>query len=200
MKVLGLTGSIGSGKSTVSRFFQALGAEVIDADVIAREVVRPGEPAWDEIVEEFGEEVLTCNLNLDRKKLAEIIFADKEKREKLNRITHPRIIGKIRELVDRYRQERKAEAVIIEAALIVERGGLGELISGLIVVTADENAQVERLTNERGFTREEALARIRAQMSSMEKAAHATYVIDNSGSLEDTARQVNALWREIKNQ
>jgi dephospho-CoA kinase len=196
MKVIGLTGNIGSGKSTVARMLEALGARVIDADQVAREVVEPGEPAWREILDEFGEEIIGCNARVNRKRLADIVFADASAREKLNRITHPRIIERIKEKIERYRREG-AKVVIVEAALIVERGGLRDMIDKLVVVTAEEDKQIERLLKEGRFTRHEVLARIRAQMKAEEKAAHADFVIDNSGSLESTAKQVLRLWDEL---
>ncbi|MCH8029936.1 MAG: dephospho-CoA kinase [Candidatus Dadabacteria bacterium] len=196
MKVIGLTGSLGAGKSTVARMFGVLGASVIDADQVARAVVAPRLPAWEDIIEEFGEEVLNCDSTLNRKKLAEIVFADPEKRERLNSITHPRIIEEITNMVERHRAEG-TEVLLIEAALIAEKGGMGGLISALIVVTADEESQINRVMIDRRLSREEALLRLRAQMSGEEKAARATYVIDNSGSLQDTARQVQELWEEL---
>ncbi|MEE9251785.1 MAG: dephospho-CoA kinase [Thermodesulfobacteriota bacterium] len=196
MKVIGLTGSLGAGKSTVARMFGVLGASVIDADQVARAVVAPRLPAWEDIIEEFGEEVLNCDSTLNRKRLAEIVFADPEKRERLNSITHPRIIEEITNMVERHRAEG-TEVLLIEAALIAEKGGMGGLISALIVVTADEESQINRVVIDRGLSREEALLRLRAQMSGEEKAARATYVIDNSGSLQDTARQVQELWEEL---
>lgn len=196
MKTIGLTGNLGAGKSAVARMFQALGAKCIDADIIAREVVMPSKPAWDDIVEEFGLEILNCNGEIDRKKLAKIVFSDKDKLVRLNEITHPRIIDAIKLLVDGHRNEA-AEVVIIEAALIVEKGGLGDLVTGLIVVTADENSQIERVVAQRGMTREEVEERIRTQMPTEEKVKHATWVVDNSGSLNKTAAQVGEIWEEL---
>lgn len=187
---------MGAGKSTVARMFAVLGASVIDADQVARAVVAPRLPAWEDIIEEFGEEVLNCDSTLNRKKLAEIVFADAEKRERLNAITHPRIIEQIKEMVERHRAQG-AGVVLIEAALIAEKEGMGGLISALIVVTADEESQISRVMSERGLLREEAELRLRAQMSGEEKAARATYLIDNSGSLEDTAQQVQELWEKL---
>lgn len=196
MKVYGLTGNFGVGKSTVSRILRVLGARVIDADEVARAIVEPGQPAWEDIVEEFGPEVLNCDSTLNRKRVAEIAFSDPGMLGRLNSITHPRIIAHIRELVEHERQEG-AGVVLIEAALIVEKGGLKDLLDGLIVVTAPIEAQVRRLCEERGFSEEEARARIESQMPEEEKVLHATYVIDNSGTRENTARQVDGIWREI---
>ena len=197
MKIVGLTGNIASGKSVVASMFRELGASIIDADQIARLVVEPGQPAWKEIVERFGEEVLNSDGTINRSRLGEIVFRDGEKREELNRITHPRIIEKIKELIEKHRKEG-AEAVIVEAALIAERGGMKPIISDLIVVTADEETQISRLTQRVGLSREEALLRIKSQMPISEKVKHATYVIDNSGNLEETRDQVKKVWEMIR--
>lgn len=197
MKVIGLTGNIACGKSVVANMFRELGASIIDADQVARLVVEPGQPAWEGIVERFGEWVLNPDRTINRSRLGEIVFRDVEKREELNRITHPRIIEKIRELIEKHRKEG-AEIVIVEATLIVEKGGMKPIISDLIVVTADEETQTSRLTQRVGLSREEALLRIKSQMPISEKVKHATYVIDNSGDLEETRNQVKKVWEMIK--
>ena len=197
MKVIGLTGNIACGKSVVASMFQELGASIIDADQVARLVVEPGQPAWKEIVERFGEEVLNPDGTINRNQLGEIVFRDGEKREELNRITHPRIIGKIKELIEEHRNEG-AGVVIVEAALIAEKGGMKPIISDLIVVMADEETQMKRLTQMVGLSREEALLRIKSQMSISEKVKHATYVIDNSANLEETREQVKKVWEIIR--
>ncbi|GIW46628.1 MAG: dephospho-CoA kinase [Deltaproteobacteria bacterium] len=196
MKVIGLTGNIGCGKSVVAKMFEELGAKVIDADQIARMIVQPGEPAWKEIVEKFGKGILKDDGTIDRQKLGKIVFEDEGKREELNQITHPRIIGKIRELIEKYRRENQ-KVVIVEAALIVEKGGLRDIIDELIVVTSDEETQIKRLVEGRGLSKEEAISRIKSQMPVEEKVKHATYVIDNSGSLEETRKQVERIWKNI---
>lgn len=196
MKVIGITGNIASGKSTVARMFGERGARLIDADEIARIVVEPGEPAWKEIVGEFGKEVLGADNHINRKKLADIVFSDETGRKRLNEITHPKIMEKIRGLVREYEKER-TPVVVIEATLIVEKGGLKDLIDGLIVVTADEETQIRRLVEGKGYTRDEALARLRAQMPAREKMIYGDYVIDNSGSLEDTRARVKAVSEAI---
>ncbi len=196
MKVVGITGNIGAGKTTVARMFERLGARLIDADQVAREVVRPGTPAWEEILEEFGDEVLRCDGTIDRKRLAAVVFRDETKRRKLMCITHPRIIESIRHALERMRSEG-VEVAVVEAALIVEGRGLMEMLDALVVVTADEETQIERLLRNRGLTREEAVLRLKAQMPAEEKARHATYVIDNSGTPEETERRVRAVWEEL---
>ena len=196
MKVIGITGNIASGKSTVARMFEALGARIIDADEIARIVVEPGEPAWKEIVGEFGKDILEPGGAIDRKRLGGIVFGDEARRKRLNEITHPRIMERIRGLVREYEKE-KAPVVMIEAALIVEKGGLKDLIDALIVVTADEETQIRRLMEGKGYSREEAVSRLRAQMPAREKMIHGDYIIDNSGSLEDTRARAKAVSEAI---
>ena len=196
MKVLGLTGNIASGKSTVARMLEGMGARIIDADQIAREVVEPEKPAWVDIVKKFGPGILSPDGTIDRRRLGEIVFGDESQRRLLMDITHPRIKEAVRERISKYKEEN-APVVIVEAALIVEKGGLREFLDGLIVVTADEEAQIERLVKRSGHTREEALARIGSQMPAGEKALHADYLIDNSGTKEETEAEVKKLWEEI---
>ncbi|MCI0453704.1 MAG: dephospho-CoA kinase [Candidatus Dadabacteria bacterium] len=196
MKVIGLTGNIACGKTVVARMFEEQGARIIDADRIARLIVEPGEPAWKEIVEKFGHKILNPDRTINRKMLGDIVFKDKERREELNNITHPRIIEKIKLMLEVCRK-KKVEVVIIEAALIVEKGGMKPIISDLILVTADEEAQITRLIKRDGLTREEALTRIRSQMPILEKAKYATYIIDNSRTLEETRMQVQEAWKKI---
>jgi dephospho-CoA kinase len=196
MEVIGLTGNIGCGKSVVARIFEGLGARVIDADRIARLVVEPGEPAWKEIVRTFREGILNPDGTINRGKLGEIVFNDKEKRDALNSITHPKIVERIKELIEELRKE-DVEVAIVEAALIVEKGGMKPLINDLIVVTADEETQIRRLIERDGFSREAALSRIKSQVPISEKVKYATYVIDNSGTLEGTRKQVEEVWKRI---
>jgi len=196
MKVIGLTGNIASGKSVVASMLEDLGAKVIDADDIARKVVEPNEPAWREIVDIFGQDILNPDETINRKELGEIIFNDNEKRKILNDITHPKIIQKARERGKTYKN-KNVEVVIIEAALIVEKGGLKDLIEKLIVVSSDKESQIERLTKRNSLSKEEALSRINSQMPTSEKTLHADYIIDNSGTIDETQKQVKSLWNKI---
>lgn len=196
MKIIGLTGNIASGKTEVAKIFEELGAKIIDADEIAREVVEPGQAAWQEIVQEFGSDILNSDGSINRKKLGGIIFNEDRKREQLNRITHPRIMAKIKETIDSYKKEN-VKLVIVEAALIVERGGLLKLIDELIVVSADAETQIKRIMTRDGLRRDEALSRIESQMPISEKTKHATYIIDNSESLEETRKRVEEVWEKI---
>lgn len=196
MKIVGLTGNIASGKSLVASILKNHGAKVIDVDDIAKKIVEPGQPTWEKIVSNFGKDILNPDGTINRKSLGEIIFNNEEKRKILNDITHPVIIESAREKVEEHKRDN-AQVVIIEAALIVEKGGLKDLIEKLIVVTSDQESQIERLAERNEYSKEEALSRINSQMPSSEKSKHGDYVIDNSGTLEETKNQVNLLWQKI---
>jgi len=194
-KVVGLTGGIGSGKSTVARMLADLGAKVVDADALARRAVEPGEPAWRDIVAEFGEDVLLPDRTIDRKKLGDIVFGDEIKRRRLNAITHPRIAAASQAEIGAHRAAG-VPIVILEAALLVENG-IHRGLDGLIVVAASPETQLRRLVARDGLSEDAARARIAAQLPLEEKVAAATHVVDNSGSLEETRRQVEAVWRKL---
>lgn len=193
MRVLGLTGGIGSGKSTVSTMFAELGADVVDADQLAREVVEPGQPALDEIVETFGRQVLLRDGRLDRVRMGDLIFHDAVAREKLNAITHPRIRERLWEEVAA--RTVRTGLLILDIPLLYENGRT-ELVDAVVVVWVDRETQVHRLMERGGLAREEAVRRNAAQMSLDEKRDRANHVIDNSGSLEETRRQVETLYRQ----
>ena len=190
MRVWGLTGNIGSGKSTVARLLAARGVPVIDADRIAREVVAPGTEALREIAARWPP-VVSADGALDRKALAALVFADPRERAALNQITHPRIAREAAARVAALAAAGQPVAVY-EAALIVENR-VYEGLAGLVVVTAPEEVQLARLHRRDGMTEAEARARIAAQLPAAEKLRHATFVIDNAGSEEDLAAQVDRL-------
>ena len=193
MRVFGLTGNIGSGKSTVAAMFREAGIPVLDADRVSREVTFPGSPAFRDIVKEFGPGILDPGGAIDRQRLAGIVFSDPSRRARLERITHPAILANIKESLARLAREGHAVA-IVEAALIHESGRKG-LVEAVISVTCDRDEQLRRLTARVGMTREQAAARVAAQMDAGEKARASEYVIDNSGDLEATRRQVARLAR-----
>lgn len=183
--VLGLTGSFGSGKSTVAAMFADLGAAVLDADQAAREVVEPGQPAYSEIVKEFGDGVLGEDRNLDRKKLAETVFNDPETRKKLNHIVHPRV----GERMARFLQEHQHDAlVILDIPLLLESSG-PKIVNKVAVVTTDEKSRFGRL-HAKGFNEREIIARLGTQMPQARKVKLADYVIQNEGDLAATRSQV----------
>ena len=187
MLVFGLTGNIGTGKSTVARLFAERGVPVIDADQVARELVAPGTPGLAEVVARFPA-VLTASGELDRKALADRVFADAQERAALNAILHPRIGAEVRARLDRL-AARGAPIAIYEAALIVENG-LHHGLDGLIVVNAPVEEQIRRLRARDGMTEEEARARIRAQLPAQEKVKAADFVIENTGATELLRAQV----------
>ncbi|HXU70842.1 MAG TPA: dephospho-CoA kinase [Polyangia bacterium] len=195
MRVVGLTGGIATGKSTAARVLSELGARVIDADAIAREIVAPGQPALAEIVQTFGREMLLPDGTLDRKRMGAVVFADADKRRALNAITHPRIAMETQARLARLRDEGTPVAVY-EAALLVENG-VHRGLEGLIVTTCDEATQLRRLIERDGFGEAEARARIAAQASPAEKLAAATWVVDTSGPLADTKERISRIWGEI---
>lgn len=196
-KVIGLTGGIATGKSTVSAVLRRLGAEIIDADAIAREIVRPGTECLENLVREFGREILNSNGTLNRRKLAEIAFSDPDKLRRLNEITHPAIVGEIkRRLVASRTMGRTASrAVVIEAPLLFEVG-LDEIVDEIWVVALGEEEQIRRLMKRDGLKRHEAENRLRSQMPLAEKVKRADFVIDNSGPVELVEEAVRRLWRD----
>lgn len=194
-RVIGLTGGIASGKSTVAAMLRDEGAHIVDADVLARDVVAPGTPALAEIAERFGPGVLHGDGSLDRKQLGAMVFADPEARRALERITHPRIAAAGQEAIA-HLAARGVDPVIYEAALIVEKQ-LHAWMNGLIVVAVPPAVQLERLTARDGLDQDAARARLAAQLPLADKVAVADHVIDNSGTLEATRAQVQALWQRL---
>jgi dephospho-CoA kinase len=193
--LVGLTGGIGSGKSTVSAMLAERGAEIIDADHIAREVVMPGTPAWCKIRDHFGPGVLFPDGFIDRKALADIVFADPAKLALLNEITHPAIFARIADRLEAAAQGRNV-VVVLDAALLLETG-LAQRVDMVIVAHSPTEVRVQRLAS-RGVSSAQANARITAQFSEDERLARADLVIDNSGTLEDLGEQVDEAWRELR--
>jgi dephospho-CoA kinase len=190
---VGLTGGIASGKSTVSAILAELGAVVIDADLIAREVVARGTSGLAAVVEEFGSDVLTPEGDLDRAAMGALVFADPAARRRLEAIVHP--------LVHRRSAELEADApedavVVHDIPLLAEVGRAGSF-DAVVVVDAPAELQVERMVEDRGWSREEAASRIAAQATREQRLAIATYVVDNTGSLDDLRRQVEAIHAQL---
>jgi dephospho-CoA kinase len=196
MKRLGLTGGIASGKSAIAEMLRELGFHVIDADELGHTLMEPGRPAFSEIVKEFGEGVIDGAGRIDRRRLGEMVFADRRKLEKLNAILHPRVEEEMSRQFAEWEEEGVRDAAFVEAALLVE-AGYQKKLDGLVVAWCKPEQQIERLLA-RGMSREEALRRIAAQMPAQEKLAHATVRIDCSGSLEETRRQVEELAGKLK--
>ena len=194
MRVIGLTGGIGSGKSTVSSLFRELGAEVVDADQLAHEVVEPGEPSLAEIVAAFGDELLQPDGRLDRARLAAIVFKDAAARARLEAITHPRIRRRLDEEVAARRL--RPGLLVLDIPLLYERPP-NDTIQAVVVVWVDPATQLKRLL-ERGLDEVDARSRIAAQLPLDAKREMADYVIDNSGSRQQTRRQVEELYRRLQ--
>lgn len=199
MRLVGLTGGIGSGKSSVGRLLAAHGAVVIDADRVAREIVEPGEPALDEIVARFGPAILDDQGQLDRAALAAIVFEDEESRRDLEEITHPRIgeriLARIAEVAGGEHVDGEDHVVIVEHPLLIEKGQ-ADAYENLVVVLADEERRLERLAA-RGVDAADARARMRAQATDEERRAAATHLIVNDGTMDDLTSDVEALWAQL---
>lgn len=195
MLTVGLTGGIGSGKSAASRLLVEHGAVVLDADVIAREVVEPGTPGLARLVEHFGPEILRPDGSLDRAALGARAFSDPEALKALNGIVHPLVGERTAELLE---QARAAGATVVvhDVPLLVENG-LAPLYDAVIVVAATPQTQHDRLVRLRGMSASEAQQRIDAQASLADKLAVATHVIENDGPLEELAPQVERIWRDL---
>lgn len=198
MTIIGLTGGIASGKSTVSRILKELGAEVIDADLVAKEIIRPQSPAWKELVAAFGKGILNDDKTINRRKLGQIVFGNSTALAKLNAITHPRIIEKIKDKIREIQNRDEQKIIVIDAPLLIE-AGMVPLTDEVWVVVVDPETQLHRLMARDHFTFQEALNRLNAQLPLAEKMKYARRIIDNRGSIEETAREVRRLWEELQN-
>jgi dephospho-CoA kinase len=194
--LVGLTGSIATGKSTVSRMFAHLGARVLDADLLAREVVMPGQPAYLKIVEEFGQGVVQEDGTLDRKALGAIVFAEPARRKRLEEITHPAIAARQQRILSVLDEEAFEGIVVWDVALLFETGGVAKM-DRVVVVATDPETELARLMARDGMAEAGARARIESQMPVAEKAKHAHYVIDNSGDRVQTERQVKGVYEAL---
>jgi dephospho-CoA kinase len=190
---VGLTGGIASGKSTVAELLVELGAVLIDGDALAREVVARGTPGLARVVEEFGEDLVTAEGDLDRAALGRIVFADESARRRLEAITHPLIFERYAEL----EAAAPPGAVVVHDIPLLAESGRADTFDAVIVVDVPAELQVERMVRDRGWTRDEAESRIAAQASREDRLAIATYVIDNTGSLDDLRAQVEAVYADL---
>lgn len=197
MIVAGLTGGIGTGKSTVSAIFEEAGAVIIDADKIARGVVEKGQPAWQKIVKQFGHEVLLPDKNIDRKRLADIIFNDPQQKDRLNRIVHPYVIAETDRRLKEIERDQPDAVVILDVPLLIEAGMTRDLAE-IIVVCVPETVQQQRLMDRDRLSATEALARIRSQMPIDKKKARATILIDNSASPAKTRRIALKVFEDLQ--
>ena len=197
VKVLGMTGGIGSGKSTASQILGELGAFVIDADQVGHKIYLPDTPAWREIVAAFGEAVVAPDRTIDRTKLGPIVFGAPEKLQRLNKITHGKIYADIQGQIDYIRTQETTGVVVVEAAILLE-AGWQSLIEELWVVVADEEVVITRLQQYKHMPEAQARARINAQMSNEARMAQAHQVIWNNGDLLQLRQAVEAAWQRLR--
>lgn len=193
MLQVGLTGGIGSGKSTVAGYFMGKGAYVVDFDRLAHQTQDPGSPAWDQIVKSFGKDVLNNDGTVNRSRLGEIVFGDREKLHILNDIVHPAVLMKWREHVDDILKRRSDAVVIADIPLLIETGWQ-DFFDVVILVHVSPDVQVSRIMARNGCSRREALDRVDSQMPIDDKIVYADFVIHNETSLRDTARRVDEIW------
>jgi len=193
---LGLTGGIASGKSAVAAMLRELGFAVLDADSLAHRLIEPGQPAYDEVLHEFGPEVVAPDGHVDRAKLSAIVFADRARLDRLNAIVHPRVAEVVFRQFEEWQRNGTRDAAFVEAALLIE-SGIHKKLDGLVVAWCKPEQQLERLLA-RGLSEAEARRRIAAQLPVEEKLRLATEKIDCSGSLEQTRRQVEALATKLR--
>ena len=192
MRVIGLTGGVGTGKSTASKFLQQMGAYILDADKVAHESYLPDMPAWNDLIATFGEELLQPNLEIDRKKLGGIVFNDPAALAKLNSIVHPRM----REMMERKLKALKAqgvEAVVLEAAILIEANWT-PLVDEVWTTEAPEETVIKRLQERSNWTEQQIRDRIRSQLTPQERAAQAQVVIDTECSLDEVRDKLRDLW------
>ena len=195
MKIIGLTGGIATGKSQVSSILSELGAMVIDADIVAREVVQKGLPAWQQLKDTFGEEYFLSNGELNRRKLGQLVFSHPDELAKLNSITHPAIKARIEDRINDLKVQGYNGIVVVDAALLLE-AGWETMVDQVWVVDAPMEKRIERLMNRDNLTRDQALSRINSQMSQQERIAKADKIIYNNSNIDSLKEQVLRIWHE----
>jgi dephospho-CoA kinase len=196
MSLVGLTGGVATGKSTVANMFKKCGAPVIDADLLARQVVQPGKPAWRAIVKLFGKTILNPDRSLDRQALGGIVFSNPKKRQQLERIIHPRVAREQRRLVRLIAKNKSRAVVIYEVPLLFE-AGVDKRVDQIIVVTANRETQIDRLKNRNGLSRAEALRRINSQMALAKKIQRADHVLNGMLPRPSLRRQIGQLYKNL---
>lgn len=192
---IGLTGGIGSGKSTAAKILAELGAPAIDADKVGHEIYQTGTPAYRELIDAFGEGILASDRTIDRRKLGPIVFADPAALKRLNAIVHPKMFARMGEMVAAMRRGGETRPIVIEAAILVE-ANWQPLFDEVWLVTASRDRVIERVERDRGLKPEQTEARIRAQLSDEERRKYATSVIRNDGTLEELRAAVTRLWQD----
>jgi dephospho-CoA kinase len=196
MLTVGLTGGIGSGKSTVAKILAELGAPSFDADKVGHEIYLPGGPAYHDVIAAFGNTIVAADGTIDRKKLGPIVFADPAQLRRLESIVHPRMFERMREMVAEMRAQGVRAPIVIEAAILIE-ARWQPLFDEIWLVVAPRNKVIERVEAERGLKPEQTEARIKAQLSDDERRKHSSLVIDNSGTIDELRTQVAVLWQEL---
>jgi dephospho-CoA kinase len=196
MKTIGLTGGIGSGKSTVAQILAELGAFVIDADKVGHEIYLPGEEAWQQVTAVFGRDILAPDQTIDRKKLGALVFGSDDARKKLNGIVHPLMFQDIDRRIKAKRAEGFAKLIVVEAAILIEANWL-PLADEVWLVVANKNAVINRVAMQRGMTAKDTEARIASQLADDERRKHAQVVIKNDGSLEELRQTIATAWQRV---
>jgi len=194
MLTIGVTGGIGSGKSTVTKFLEELGAPIIDADKVGHAIYAPDGPAYHEVIAAFGRGILASDGTIDRRQLGPIVFADANALKRLNAIVHPKMFARMREMVDQLRARGERKPIVVEAAILIEANWQA-LFDQIWLVIASKAQVVERIERDRGLKPEQTEARIRAQLSDDERQKHASLVITNNGTMGELREKVAGLWQ-----
>jgi len=196
MLTIGLTGGIGSGKSTVSKLLAELGAPIIDADQVGHAIYAPDGPAYPDMIAAFGEGILAPDRTIDRKKLGPIVFADPAALKRLNSIVHPKMFARMREMVDAMRTGGERKPIVIEAAILIE-ANWQPLFNEIWLVVASRERVIERVERDRGLKPEQTEARIKAQLSDDDRRKYATTVVTNNGTIDELRTKVGDLWQGV---
>jgi dephospho-CoA kinase len=194
MLTIGLTGGIGSGKSTVSKFLAELGAPIIDADKVGHAIYAPDGPAYPDMIAAFGEGILAPDRTIDRKKLGPIVFADPAALKRLNSIVHPKMFARMRKMVDAMRTAGERKPIVVEAAILIE-ANWQPLFNEIWLVIASRERVIERVERDRGLKPEQTEARIKAQLSDDDRRKYATTVVTNNGTIDELRTKVADLWQ-----
>ncbi len=194
MLTIGVTGGIGSGKSTVTKILGELGAPIIDADKVGHAIYAPDGPAYADMIAAFGRGILASDGTIDRKKLGPIVFGDAGALKRLNAIVHPKMFARMREMIEHLRAGGERNPIVVEAAILIEANWQA-LFDEIWLVTASQERVVERIERDRGLKPEQTEARIRAQLPDEERQKHSTLVITNNGSIDELGEKVSHLWQ-----